>query len=212
MKYLLLDAAGTILHKPDLFIKINEVLNRNGLTVPLDKLRYNHKLLSEAIHFPDRTDASFYGYFNSELLASLGIVPTKKITDDIFQYCSYLPWEKFDDTSILNEIKVPVGIISNFNLSLKSKIEEQFGSVFSDFFVSEEMGISKPSIEFYEKALHKIGINAEDILYVGDSLKLDLVPSLQLGFNSYLIDRDNFYLNNSHKISSLSELKKIIQS
>jgi FMN phosphatase YigB (HAD superfamily) len=210
MKYLLLDVAGTLLHKPDLFIKINETLGRYGYFVSSDTLKYNHKLLSETIKFPDRTDAGFYTDFNSELLYSLGIIPTKELLNAIFESCSYLPWEKFEDTKVLNEIEIPMGIISNFNSSLKEKLHQYFGPVFSDIFVSEEMGIAKPSAEFYKKVLDKIDINPKDILYIGDSFKLDLKPALELGINAYIVDRDNFYANNNNTIQSLSEIKKRI--
>lgn len=211
MKYLLLDVAGTILYKPSLFEKISQVLNGYGYFVSVEKLKYNHKLLSEAIKFPDRTDAVFYNNFNSELLYSLGIVPTKELLEDIFKSCSYLPWEKFEDTTILQEIKIPMGIISNFNSSLKEKLIQYFGPIFSDVFVSEEMGVAKPSIEFYRKALEKININPKDILYIGDSFKLDLKPALELGINAYIIDRDNFYDDSLFTIQSLSEIKKMIE-
>lgn len=211
MKYLLLDVAGTLLHKPDLFAKIKETLSLYGYSVSFDALKYNHKLLSEAIKFPDRTDAGFYADFNSELLYSLGIIPTKELLDAIFESCSYLPWEKFEDTKVLNEIDIPMGIISNFNSSLKEKLNQYFGPVFSDIFVSEEVGIAKPSTAFYKKALDKINRDPKDILYIGDSFKLDLKPALELGMNAYIIDRDNFYPNNPNTIQSLSELKKWIQ-
>ena len=210
MKYLLLDVAGTILHKSDIFTKINETLHRYGHSIAVTELKHNHKLLSEAIKFPDRTNADFYINFNSELLYSLGIIPTEELLKDIFQSCSYLPWEKFEDTKVLSEIEVPIGIISNFNSSLKNELDKHFGSIFSDFFVSEEIGISKPSIAFYQKALDKIKVEPADILYVGDSVKLDLEPSLKLGINSYIIDRDNFYSYNSRTLKSLSELTKLI--
>ncbi|RZJ52368.1 MAG: HAD family hydrolase [Flavobacterium sp.] len=211
MKYLLLDVAGTILHKPDLITKINDTLLKHGFLVSAEKLRYNHKILSEVIKFPDRTDADFYIKFNAELLYSLGIIPNDALLKDIFESCSYLPWHKFSDCDVLNEIEIPIGIISNFNSSLQKKLNEFFGPIFSDFFVSEDLGVSKPSVDFYRKALDKINLDPKDILYIGDSFKLDLKPSLELGLNSYIIDRDNFYPDNRHTIKSLSEIKKLIQ-
>lgn len=211
MKYLLLDVAGTILYKPNLFEKINEALNSCGHFVSAEKLKYNHKLLSEAIKFPDRTDADFYNNFNSELLYSLGIIPSEELLEAIFKSCSYLPWEKFEDTAVLQEIKIPIGIISNFNSSLKEKLNQHFGSIFLDVFVSEEVGISKPSIEFYKKVLDKINVNPNDILYIGDSIKLDLKPALTLGIKSYIIDRDNFYSDSDHTMQSLFEIKNMIE-
>ena len=60
MKYLLLDVAGTILHKPDIFTKIHEVLNRHGYSIGIGELKHNHKLLSEVIKFPDAVTAQHW--------------------------------------------------------------------------------------------------------------------------------------------------------
>lgn len=211
MRYLLLDVAGTLLHKPDLFIKINLVLSQYDYSIPIERIKYNHKLLSEAIKFPDRTSPQFYKEFNKELLYSLGVIPTEELLNDIFASCSYLPWEKFDDVKILNEIKCPIGIISNFNSSLKEKLNQHFGSIFSDVFVSEELGVAKPDLAFYQNALDKINVDPKDILYIGDSFKLDLQPALQLGMKAYIVDRDDFYSTNDITIKSLSELKRLIE-
>lgn len=210
MKYLLLDVAGTLLHKPALFIKIQGVLTGNGHIVALNKIKYNHKLLSETINFPDRTTKEFYSEFNAELLYSLGIIPTGELLDKIFNTCSYLPWEKFDDTEYLREVNVPIGILSNFNSSLKDQLSQLFGPVFSDIFVSEELGIAKPSVEFYQGALDKIDVDAKDILYIGDSFKLDMEPATQLGIRTYVIDRDNFYPNSPNTITSLFDIEGLI--
>lgn len=210
MKYLLLDVAGTLLHKPSLFIKIQEVLTSRGRIIALNKIKYNHKLLSEAIRFPDRTSKEFYTDFNSELLNSLGITPAGELLDEIFNTCSYLPWEKYDDTEYLREVNIPIGILSNFNSSLKDQLSQLFGPVFSDIFVSEELGVAKPSIKFYQQALDKIGVDAKDILYIGDSFKLDMEPAMQLGIRSYVIDRDDFYPYGPNIITSLYDIKDII--
>lgn len=210
MKYLLLDVAGTLLHKPGLFTQIQGVLTRYGYKVALDKIKYNHKILSETITFPDRTSREFYVDFNAELLYSLGITPTATLLDEIYNNCSYLPWEKFDDTEALQTIKIPIGILSNFNSSLKEQMNQLFGPIFSDIFVSEEMGTAKPSIKFYQHAIDKIDADAKDILYIGDSFKLDMEPAMQLGIKTYIIDRDNFYPNSPNTIASLFDIENLI--
>ncbi len=210
MKYLLLDVAGTILFKPELIRSIHSVLIRHGFAIDIERVRYHHKLLSEVVKFPDRTSRDFYLSFNSELLYSLGIIPFKDLLEDIFQTCSYLPWEKYEDTSVLQKLNVPIGILSNFNGTLKDKLNARFGNIFSDVFVSEELGVSKPSLEFYQNALNIIGISPADILYVGDSPKLDLMPALEVGLNAYVVDREGFYANNTRTLRSLNEIKGLL--
>lgn len=210
MKYLLLDVSGTILYKPVLFEKISTVLHQFDLNVGLEKLKYHHKFLSEIIKFPDKTDEKFYEYFNSELLYSLGINPNKEVLKALFTACSYLPWEKYSDTDALYDVNLPIGILSNFNVSLNEKLTHFFGPIFTDVFVSETIGMSKPSIEFYQYALKKIGLKPNEIIYVGDSFKLDYNPAIELGITTFIIDRDGFYPESANVIRSLHQLKEIL--
>lgn len=210
IKYIFFDVAGTLLGKPSLFSNIQKTLADFGHEVAIENIKAKHKLLSEVIHFPDRTDADFYRKFNSELLYLLGIVPTEELLNAIFKNCTYLPWEAFEDTKILSELNVPLGVISNFNTTLKDKLDQFFGPVFQDVFVSEELGVAKPKIEIYQKALGKIPFQANEVLYIGDSIKLDLEPAANLGFKVLIIDRDNFYPNLKNKMANLAEIKQFL--
>lgn len=206
IKYILFDVAGTLLHKPSFYSTIFNILVQNGYKGTLDELKRNHKTVSEIIRFPDRTNKSFYNDFNTDLLFSIGMIPNEKILEEIFVNCSYLPWEKFDDTIILADINLPMGIISNFNSSLKEKLDDFFGPVFKDVFVSEELGIAKPDVAFYNRAIEKINCSPENILYIGDSLKLDIQPALKLGMNPLLIDRDNLFPNSEYTVGNLNQI------
>jgi HAD superfamily hydrolase (TIGR01549 family) len=121
-----------------------------------------------------------------------------------------LPWEKFEDSKVLSEIEMPIGVISNFNSTLKDILNQFFGPVFKDILVSEELGIAKPKVGFYQKALDVIGYDVKEILYIGDSVKLDIEPARQLGIKTLLIDRDDFYQKSNCKINSLTEIYKYI--
>lgn len=206
IKYILFDVSGTLLQKPSLYMVLMEILVQNGYKGTLGELKQMHKILSEIIHFPDRTNKVFYKNFNENLLFSLGIIPNENVLEEIYSKCSYLPWEKFEDTEVLSEISLPMGILSNFNSSLKEKLYEFFGLVFKDIIVSEELGIAKPAIEIYNKAIEIINFSPENILYIGDSLKLDIKPALTLGIKTLLIDRDNFFPNSEYSIKNLNQI------
>lgn len=209
VEYILFDAANTIIHKPSLWKNIIHVLNEHGHIVTYDKLQINHKILSEFFQFPDRTSEQFYDKFNSDLLLSLGITPTQNLLNDIFKSCSYLPWEKFVDTDFLRKIELPIGVVSNFQSSLPSLLEKIFGNIFHDIIVSEDENLRKPDIEFYKLAIEKVGLPPEKILYIGDSIKLDIIPAKQLGINAYLIDRLNIYTIFDGRIETLYDLNHL---
>ncbi len=209
IKYIFFDVSGTLLGKPSLYLNIQNILSDCGFNVALKEIENKHKILSEIIYFPDRTDELFYNEFNSELLFSLGIIPTDKLLSQVFENCTYLPWKEFEDTKILSELLLPMGIISNFNSTLREKLNFFFGPIFNDILVSEELGVSKPNVEFYKRALMKIPFEANEVLYVGDSLKLDILPAQSVGMNALLIDRLGLFTSSqTPRVESLLDLKK----
>jgi HAD superfamily hydrolase (TIGR01549 family) len=122
-----------------------------------------------------------------------------------------LPWEKFDDAYALIEIKVPKYILSNFNISLNTIIEELYPNVFEKIISSEAEGLRKPDIRFYFRALELLEINnADEVIYIGDSLKLDIEPAMKAGMKAWLIDRNGFYKTFINRIENFKELKDII--
>ncbi|WP_289037851.1 HAD family hydrolase [uncultured Zobellia sp.] len=206
IKYIYFDVSGTLLHKPILFEKIQVILQKYSYNIGIKEIKTKHKLLSEVIKFPDRTDENFYKKFNSELLYLLGIIPSDDICKDLFESCTYLPWEKYEDTEYLKDVKLPLGIISNFNSTLKNKLDGFFGPIFKDIYVSEELGVSKPDELFYKKAIESCNLKPEEILYIGDSIKLDLEPAVSLGLRVLVIDRGGFYKTTENIIRSLYEI------
>jgi len=208
---LLLDAANTIIHKPDLWKSFLTVLKKHKIIVDELELRQKHKLLSEIIHFPDRTSGEFYKIFNYELLLSLGIIGTNQLLNDIFNSCSYLAWQPFEDSFILNNLNIKKVIASNFNSSIKSKLINIFGDKMFDAVIgSEEEGIGKPDIKFYMRILEILNVKPDRILYVGDSLKLDIIPAQAIGIDAWLIDRDKNFTHFNKRIDSLKDLERLI--
>ncbi|WP_214228886.1 HAD family hydrolase [Pedobacter sp. B4-66] len=206
--FILFDAANTLIHKPDLWDRILQVLSNNNITVDQMELRRKHKVLSEIIHFPDRTSSEFYKTFNYEVLISLGIVANDKVLDEIFKACSYLPWRAFEDTESLKNLKINKAILSNFNSSLQDLIETIFGKTVFDVIIGSEVEkVSKPDIQFYKRAIEILNVEPNRILYIGDSLKLDVIPAQSLGIDAWLIDRDQNFTHFDKRISSLKELK-----
>lgn len=70
---------------------------------------------------------------------------------------------------------------------------------------------AKPGIEIFKYAQKSVGLNFEELLYVGDSVKYDIKPALEAGWQAVLLCRDE----NTEKspvpvISNLLELKNII--
>ena len=211
MKYLLFDAANTLIYKPNLWERILKVLQDNGYKINETELKLRHKLLSEIINFPDTTSRGFYEEFNSELLMALGIIPDENLLKELFEACSYLPWKAFDDCEEIKKLDIKKAVVSNFNSSLQEKLEGLIGeNIFNEYIVSEKENLRKPSLEFYARALEKLNAEAGEIIYIGDSLKLDIIPAKKLGIKALLIDRDNIYPSAKDRITNFSEIKNYL--
>ncbi|NQW41851.1 MAG: HAD family hydrolase [Bacteroidetes bacterium] len=209
IKYVFFDVANTLLHKPLLFTTIQNCLLDFNYKIDLEKIKYNHKFLCEIYDFPDKTSEAFYNNFNADLVLLLGIEPKEELIKHIFFSCKNMPWETFEDVGILNEISQNLGIISNWDSSLEHKLQNYFGDIFKIKFVSEVEKVRKPNLSFYKKIIKTTGLKPNEILYVGDSLKLDYIPSTLLGINSLIIDRDNIFKQFCpHTIGHLNEIKK----
>ncbi|MBR4735765.1 MAG: HAD family phosphatase [Bacteroidales bacterium] len=60
----------------------------------------------------------------------------------------------------------PIGMPACLELMEKAGI----GGLYEDMFVSSEMKMLKPSLEFYREAVRRIGLPPEEILFIDDSL------------------------------------------
>ena len=207
---LLFDAANTLIHKPQLFEQFELVLSNNGHTIDLQDLKKTHALTAELITFPDKTSKDFYLHFNSKILHELGITATYSLLNQIFDACSYLPWVKFDDVSILSELPYRKAVVSNFHKGLDDILNSNFPNIFECVTISENEGIRKPNLAFFKNAMDKLNAKASEIIYIGDSIKLDLEPALQLGINAFLIDRNNYFPECAKRIQSFYEIKNLI--
>lgn len=210
-KYIFFDVANTLLYKSDLFDTIIKTLNEFGIDIDKSTLIKRHKIVSEIIIAPNKTSREFYDHFNSEILYSLGIIPKRDILESIYKNCQPLPWNKFEDTEILKESNVSIGIISNWDHTLPDKLAKLFNFKFDKVVFSSEVQLSKPNAEIFVKALSEIEHARKEIMYVGDSIRLDMEPALKLGLNTVLIDRNNIYPNfPGQRIESLSQIKDLL--
>jgi HAD superfamily hydrolase (TIGR01549 family) len=209
IKAVFFDVANTLLEKPDLFPRMSAALLAHDYAVDAPALRHAHKFLSEAFAFPDKTSREFYAEFNQNLLYSLGIAPSDQLLREIFEACTYLPWKPFPDTAALSGISVPMGILSNWDSSLREKLDEHFSVNFKWTLCSQDEGVRKPHPIFFRRMMEVSNLQPDEILFIGDSMKLDIHPALQVGVRGVLIDRMNHFPHAGvPRIKNLKEVKK----
>jgi Predicted hydrolase (HAD superfamily) len=205
------DVANTLLHKPGLYPAISQVLGDAGIGIPEAVLASHHRFLSEAIEFPDRTSRAFYGVFNAQLLRSLGVAVDAELLDAMYQACSYLPWAPFDDVVHLSTLRQPLGVLSNWDITLSEKLTGLTGLSFRWILGSQDQQLRKPDPAFFAKLLDCTQCAPEEVVFVGDSVRLDVEPALRLGIRAYLIDRNDSYPHgNLPRLRSLAELDGVL--
>jgi len=88
--------------------------------------------------------------------------------------------------------RVRVGLCSNFSHSptaLGILDEADFQRHFDTIVISDAVGIRKPRIEIFEVALEGLGVAADEVLHVGDSLRADVGGAAAAGIPSVWITR-----------------------
>jgi FMN phosphatase YigB (HAD superfamily) len=211
VKAVFFDVANTLLHKPDLYPTMQGVFRAHGADVPMSVLIERHRLLSEVIPFPDRTSRDFYQEFNQHLLLSFGLVPDPAFVHDLYLACRGLEWAPFPDVPHLDCVTVDVGILSNWDTSLGERLGLVGILQPRWVFGSEQSMVRKPDRRFFEMAVAATGLAPEEIAYVGDSPRLDIVPGLEIGLRAILIDREDLYPYGGYaRIRSFAELEGVL--
>jgi putative hydrolase of the HAD superfamily len=80
--------------------------------------------------------------------------------------------------TIVNTLKqhVKVGIITNGSTRRQNAkiLNAHLNSCFDTIIISEEVRMTKPDKRIFELALHKLNVQPEDVLFVGDDLEKDI--------------------------------------
>ena len=84
-------------------------------------------------------------------------------------------------------------------------------------FISDEIGISKPNPKLYETALARMGLEAHEVMYVGDSPAHDIAPPKSLGMVTAWASRASKWTPSGkseeadHTIADFEELRAILR-
>jgi len=60
---------------------------------------------------------------------------------------------------------------------------------FEDTFISMDIGYDKPDIRFYQEALRRCGLQASEVLMIGDSMTTDVLGAQAAGMDALYFDR-----------------------
>ncbi len=120
-------------------------------------------------------------YFNSTANA-------KELSDLMFAH-----WIKppiFEESKQFFEMcPVPIYVVSNIDRDDVLKAIEYHGLKPNGIFTSEDAKSYKPRKELFQFALNSIGLSAEQVVHIGDSLSSDIKGASAVGINAIWINR-----------------------
>ena len=91
----------------------------------------------------------------------------------------------------LSDTNIQMGIITNGDSeNQRSKLKKAgVTDFFSPIVISSEVGISKPDLKIFQKAMELANSSESETWYIGDSLEHDIVPARKLGINTLYLSR-----------------------
>ncbi|WP_438446456.1 HAD-IA family hydrolase [Gorillibacterium sp. sgz5001074] len=178
---------------------------------------YGKQLNPEEVCSPE-SDREFWMKVYRFILQELGA--DQEWTEDEIHHCCHELYDLFtgpehyqlfeDVKPVLAELHrrgFRLGIISNFAPTLKTILEAKgILHYFDPVIVSTEVGLEKPNPAIFRLALEESGLEASEVLYIGDHDQNDIWAPQQIGIDARKILRYD-YLTGSG-IHSLQELLK----
>jgi putative hydrolase of the HAD superfamily len=165
-----------------------------------------------------------------DLLRRIGIKRGYKLSEDQWQqfaWCWYKPLAKIakaepdirQTLSKLRDAGLKLGIVSNTFITRSSldRHLKEFGifDFFSLRIYSHETSRRKPNVQIFQEAARQLGIEPQNIVFVGDRFDNDIKGAVKTGMipilKSAYTNKDKLIPPVIHKIDLLSELPSLIQ-
>lgn len=197
---LLLDAGNTCVFLD--YEAVAEVLERVVSTEalaraePVAKRRYEEDLGAGLSH------ADGWGRFMARLVEAAGLplaeaeasVPRLRAAHDAFNLWRRVPEDLPAALSRARAAGVATGIVSNSEGKL-AELFERLGIArwFDVVLDSGVEGVQKPAPEIFERALTRLGVRAEDAVYAGDIVSVDVEGARRAGMRAVLVDPFDHY-------------------
>lgn len=109
--------------------------------------------------------------------------------------------------------KYPLTIVSNGFVEVQYEKIERSGlaECFSHIILSEEVGIQKPDSHIFQIALDRNGLNADEVVMIGDGYVSDVVGARNAGIDQiWLTQNSSPDQTATYLISQLSELQSLL--
>jgi putative hydrolase of the HAD superfamily len=198
-----------------------EILASFGVDVSFDDIVWAQKTTEnefDAASYPINRRKEYWTEYNACLLEKLGVQEMRAFLatkiDELWWKFSHL--QVYSDVEpTLSQLKakgLKLGIVSNgLRKDLKHILEQLKLKNWFDVVVGiDSCNCAKPAKEIFFYALNKLGIQAHEALFIGDSIETDYKGAKNVGIKSFIIDRERKISNEYHKIDTLADLLTMV--
>ncbi len=163
-------------------------------------------------------ERAWWGEFVREVLRRLDHdAPWEPLLDGLYDaFADPAVWEVFPETrATLAELArrgIALAVVSNWDRRLP-EILRALGlfELFDAVAVSAIEGFEKPSPKIFERALERLGLEAADVVHVGDSPLEDYRGALDAGLTPVLLDRRRAFEHDGYtRITTLDEVLELL--
>ena len=181
------DAAGTLLHPAR---RVAEVYaeHAQALGHRVDAQQVSRRLgpAMRTHRSLRRGDRTWRRYWQAVVAASVGVDDPACFEQLYAHYARAEAWRVAADAraclELLRTRGVRLALISNWDDRLRGTLEElDLVSAFDALLISGEEGVEKPDSEIFLRAAHRLGIDAERSLMVGDDPEFDAAGARSVG-------------------------------
>ena len=215
MKFVIFDLYGTLMNihtdeeRPSFWEKLAKSLNKYKEYTALE-LREEYLKLCEEFQ-KEREEIEILDVFHILYPTAdsneIAIVFRKLSTDFIHPY--------FGVKRLLKTLRkegYKIYLLSNAQASFTRWELNKFKLVpfFDGIFLSSDLGIKKPNMEYYKTLIEKYSIEVDNAVMIGNDYKNDILPAKELGLKTiYIESNQSYYTKTEDKIVNFS-YKKVL--
>jgi putative hydrolase of the HAD superfamily len=110
-------------------------------------------------------------------------------------------------------VKYPLTVVTNGFVEVQYEKFDKSGlrDCFAHIVLSEEVGCQKPNPRIFEEALRMNGLQAEDVVMIGDSWNSDIQGAINAGIDQiWVTNADKANGDATYIVNSLEEVKDIL--
>ena len=186
------DCYGTLIDwESGIFSVLRPILEAHGRKVTDDKIL---ELYGEFEAGAEQGEYQPYREVLAQVVHSFGqrLGFTPSLEEEKSLAGSLRNWKPWPDTvAALRELKkrFRIAILSNIDDDLFAPTGRRLQVKFDDVITAEQAQCYKPCIQLFRLALERLGVPAEQVLHVGQSVYHDVEPARSLGMGSVWVNR-----------------------